>query len=400
MNIVNVPIDLIKENPENPRQIGEKEFRKLVESIKKFPQMLSIRPIVVNDAMIVLGGNMRLKACKEAGLKEIPIIKADDLTPEQQKEFIIKDNVGFGSWDWDKLANDFNLEELSEWGLEVLIDDKKEVQEDDFDVEGNLHQDPIIKLGDLIEIGSHRVLCGDNSNRENLELLMEKSKTVLLLTDPPYNVAQETELYGKDVSKSLKGLSEAEWDFDFKPSEFLDIIKDFLASDSWLYVFTSHQLFGEIVDWMNKERGHAGFCIWCKPNPMPSLAKNTWTFGAELCPFSKQGRPVFNYPDGEHCLNWWNVPKKSDGTHPTQKTIEVISNIIYRCSSKLDLVLDPFLGSGTTLIACEQLDRICYGIELNPKYCDVIVKRYKQYCIENNKEFTCKINDVDSANLF
>jgi len=119
MKVQNVKISEIKNNPNNPRLIKDEKFKKLVKSIQEFPKMLEIRPIVVNEDMIVLGGNMRLKACKEAGLKEIPIIKASDLTEEQQKQFIIKDNVGFGEWDWDELANTWNAEELKDWGLDV-----------------------------------------------------------------------------------------------------------------------------------------------------------------------------------------------------------------------------------------------------------------------------------------
>ena len=115
-----VKISEVKNNPNNPRVIKDDKFEKLVRSIKEFPKMLEIRPIVVNDDMIVLGGNMRLKACKEAGLKEVPIIKASDLTEEEQKQFIIKDNVSGGEWDWEMLQNDWNLEELDEWGLDVI----------------------------------------------------------------------------------------------------------------------------------------------------------------------------------------------------------------------------------------------------------------------------------------
>jgi ParB-like chromosome segregation protein Spo0J len=117
--ITTVKITDVKSNPNNPRTIKDEKFKKLVESIQKFPQMLSLRPIVVNDDMVVLGGNMRLKACKEAGLKEVPIIKASELNEEQQKEFIIKDNMGFGDWDWDMIANEWDAEELNEWGLDV-----------------------------------------------------------------------------------------------------------------------------------------------------------------------------------------------------------------------------------------------------------------------------------------
>ena len=113
-----VKISKVKPNETNPRFIKDSKFKKLVKSIKEFPEMLKLRPIVVNKDMVVLGGNMRLKACKEAGLKEVYILKADDLTEEQQKEFIVKDNVGFGEWDWDILANDWNIKELEDWGLD------------------------------------------------------------------------------------------------------------------------------------------------------------------------------------------------------------------------------------------------------------------------------------------
>ena len=119
MNATRIPIKDIKSNPNNPRIIKDDKFKKLVQSIIDFPRMLEIRPIVVNDEMVVLGGNMRLKACKEAGLKEIPVIKASDLTPEQQREFIIKDNVGFGEWDWTMLANEWDSDELQDWGLDI-----------------------------------------------------------------------------------------------------------------------------------------------------------------------------------------------------------------------------------------------------------------------------------------
>jgi len=130
MEITIVPISKIKMNPNNPRVIRDDKFKKLVKSIQELPKMLEIRPIVVNDDMITLGGNMRLKACKEAGLKEVPIIKASDLTEEEQRQFIIKDNVGYGEWDWDMLANEWDEAELNEWGLDVPIFDIDQLGED------------------------------------------------------------------------------------------------------------------------------------------------------------------------------------------------------------------------------------------------------------------------------
>ena len=133
INIYHVKIGEVKTNPNNPRIIKDDKFKKLVKSIQEFPQMLELRPIVVNAEMVVLGGNMRLKACKEAGLKEVPIIMADELTEEQQNEFIVKDNVGFGEWDWDVLANEWDAVQLEEWGLDAFpfeIEEKQKEQED------------------------------------------------------------------------------------------------------------------------------------------------------------------------------------------------------------------------------------------------------------------------------
>jgi ParB-like chromosome segregation protein Spo0J len=164
MKTKTVKISDIKTNPNNPRLIKDDKFKKLVKSIQDFPQMLEIRPIVVNQDMIVLGGNMRLKACKEAGLKEIPIIYADDLTEDQQRQFIIKDNVGFGEWDWEMIANEWNAEQLDEWGLDVPDFSPNEIleaEEDDYQIPDEIQTD--IVLGDLFEIGEHRLLCGDST---------------------------------------------------------------------------------------------------------------------------------------------------------------------------------------------------------------------------------------------
>jgi len=130
-----VKISKVKNNPNNPRLVKDDKFEKLVKSIQEFPEMMKIRPIVVNEDMIVLGGNMRLRACKDAGLKEVPIIKASELTDEQQREFIIKDNVGFGEWDWDDLANEWDAEELEDWGLDLPMDVKIDELEDDEEIE-------------------------------------------------------------------------------------------------------------------------------------------------------------------------------------------------------------------------------------------------------------------------
>ena len=198
-------ISSIRPNPENPRVIKDEKFAKLVKSIKEFPEMLELRPIVVNDEMVVLGGNMRLKACIEAGMTEVPIIKASSLTPDQQKEFIIKDNVGFGEWDWDVLANDWDAEKLTDWGLEIPNYEPLvlEAEEDNFDVPDEIQTD--IVLGDLFEIGNHRMLCGDSTDSDQVARLMNGEKADMVFTDPPYgmNAVSKSgvlkEKYGTDI---------------------------------------------------------------------------------------------------------------------------------------------------------------------------------------------------------
>jgi hypothetical protein len=186
-----VSIKDIKPNPNNPRLVKDDKFAKLVQSIKDFPQMLEIRPIVVNKDMIVLGGNMRLKACKEAGLKEIPIIKAEDLTEEQQREFIIKDNVGYGEWDWQLIASEWDAAQLNDWGLDIPDFKAEEIEavEDDYEIPDELKTD--IVLGDLFEIGEHRLICGDSTQTDTYKNLMVDELADMVLTYPPYNVAYE-----------------------------------------------------------------------------------------------------------------------------------------------------------------------------------------------------------------
>ena len=192
MNLRKVKISEIKINPEKPRTIKDDNFAKLVKSIQDFPEMLEIRPIVVNADMMVLGGNMRLKACKEAGLKEVVIIVADNLSEDQQKEFLIKDNVSGGDWDFDLLA-DWDSDQLEEWGLEVPEFGAEELEavEDDFD--GTPPEDPITVLGDLYEIGEHRLLCGDSTDSDQVSKLMNGEKADMAHNDPPYGMKKENE---------------------------------------------------------------------------------------------------------------------------------------------------------------------------------------------------------------
>ena len=189
--IKKVSITEVKPNGSNPRIIKDPKFKQLVQSIQEFPEMLELRPIIVNSDMVILGGNMRYKACMDAGIKEIPIMIADSLDEAKQKEFIVKDNVGFGEWDWDVLANEWDVEELAHWGLDLPLDFGTEIEleaeEDDYEQPETIETD--IVLGDLFEIGEHRLLCGDSTDSDAVARLMDGQKADMVFTDPPYNVA-------------------------------------------------------------------------------------------------------------------------------------------------------------------------------------------------------------------
>jgi len=209
MNTEIVKIEKVLPNTSNPRIIKDDKFKKLVKSIQEFPEMLNLRPIVVDADMVVLGGNMRLKACKAAGLTEVPIVIADQLTPEQQAEFIIKDNVGFGEWDWDILANEWDAELLQDWGLELPFDNTPvlEAEEDDYEAPSEIKTDVV--LGDLIEIGNHRLLCGDSTDSDAVARLMNNTKDAFCFTSPPYNAGDSAKLSGNMASANRANLYES-----------------------------------------------------------------------------------------------------------------------------------------------------------------------------------------------
>ena len=204
-----IPISKFKQNPNNPRTIKKDQLEKLKRSIKSFPEMMEKRPMVcvtdVDGKMFPIGGNMRLKVFRELGMKEIPdswVVLADDWTEEQRKEFTIKDNVGFGEWNWDDLQENWDSEKLVSWGLDVpgWEAEELEAEEDDFEVE--LPEKPKTVLGDLYEIGEHRLLCGDSTDSDQVAKLMNGEKADMVFTDPPYGVSYT----GGHNEKKRKGI--------------------------------------------------------------------------------------------------------------------------------------------------------------------------------------------------
>jgi DNA modification methylase len=203
-------------------------------------------------------------------------------------------------------------------------------------------------------------------------------KADMVFTDPPYNIASDSKNFAADVSKAMKDLSESEWDKDFDIREVLDNILVSIAKNVTVYVCTSHFLASNIWAWMKEWADHYLYCVWSKPNPMPSLAKRHWTWNTELICYATRGKHTFNFPKEGHALSTWTINKKNGDTgHPTEKPVEVPAMAISHSSKENDVVLDLFGGSGSTLIACEQLNRKCYMAELDPHYCDVIIQRWE-----------------------
>jgi len=375
-----VKISEVKLNPNNPRLIKDDKFTKLVKSIKDFPEMLDIRPIVVNTDMVILGGNMRFKACKEAGLKEVPIIRAENLTEEQQREFIIKDNVGFGEWDWDLLANEWDATQLEEWGLEGFPFDTEielEAEEDNYEIPEELKID--IVLGDLIEIGEHRLLCGDSTNSEALEKLMSDERADMVFTDPPWNVNYGAVKEGNAMGykpRTIMNDSMSTDDFkDFMGSAF-SMMAAYSKKGCPTYVVMSAQEWGNLMIALHENDYHwSSTIIWNKSHLVMSRKDYHtkyepiwygWLNGApRLCPLTDRKQS-----------DVWDVdrPTKSE-LHPTTKPIELINIALKNSSKKGDLIMELFTGSGSTMVAAHQLNRKCYGMELDPKYCQVIVDR-------------------------
>jgi len=345
----------IKPNPNNPRLIKDNKFKQLVKSIQDFPQMLELRPIVIDENNMVLGGNMRLKACIEAGLKDVPVKQTKDLTEAQKKEFIIKDNVGFGEHNWDELANDWDVDLLTEWGLDIPNFDATvlEAEEDDFAVpDGGIETD--IVLGDLFEIGEHRLLCGDSSDLSKIEQLLNNDTLAMIFTDPPYGIGIDGQKESKSANPkhNRKNHEFMGWD-NQRPSE--DVFQNILALNVPTVIFGGNYF----ADLLPASRG---WIYWSK------------------------GQDGLTMSDGE--LAWTNLDKPlrcvvvnraniGKSVHPTQKPIQVVEFGI-KYATEIGSVLDLFGGSGSTMAACHNLKRKNFTMELEPKYCQVIVDRMKK----------------------
>jgi site-specific DNA-methyltransferase (adenine-specific) len=374
MEIKLVKLSEIKSNPNNPRIIKDDKFRKLVNSIQEFPKMLEIRPIVVNADMIVLGGNMRLKACKEAGLKEVPVIFAHDLTDEEQKQFIIKDNVGFGEWDWDMIANEWDEVQLQEWGLDIPdfgVTEIPAAEEDDYEMPEELQTD--IVLGDLFEIGEHRLLCGDSTDSDAVAKLMNGQKSDMVFTDPPYGENINFSYLGHTTKQKHKNEIIKNDDLNGNSLEdfLISILSNLKLFNNGAYYVCSG--FKQLPIFQNVFN-HNMLIVWNKIQ----LGFGMGDYRNQL-EFILYNKNEGNWYGDNSQRNLWEINRENDNKlHPTIKPIDLLNFPLKNSSKENDLILDLFLGSGSTMVAAHQLKRKCYGIELDPKYCQVIVDRMKK----------------------
>ena len=350
-------------------------------SIKEFGFKV---PIIVDKDGVIVAGHTRLKAAKKLGLEEVPTIIADDLSPEQIKAFRLADNKTAEIAGWDFKLLDEELAELggidmSLFGFDInAVTDNTDVREDDYEEPNEITA--TVKRGEVYDLGGHRLMCGDSTDPAAIDRLMDGVKADMVFTDPPYNIASDSKNFAADVSKAMKNLSESEWDKNFDIREVLDNILASIAENATVYVCTSHFLASDIWAWMKEWADHYLYCVWSKPNPMPSLSKRHWTWNTELICYATRGKHTFNFPKEGHALSTWTINKKNGDTgHPTEKPVEVPAMAISHSSKENDVVLDLFGGSGSTLIACEQLKRTCYMMELDPHYCDVIIDRWEKF---------------------
>jgi DNA modification methylase len=366
-------------NPRKDLKPGDAEYEKLKRSIEQFGY---VEPVIWNKTTgFVVGGHQRLKVLLDMGITEVECVVVE-MDAEKEKALNIALNKISGEWDKDKLTLlitdlqgadfDVSLTGFEPAEIDALFKDAQQdkVKDDEFDVDAELQSPVITQAGDIWTLGRHRLVCGDSTKAETYALLMGDRKANLVITDPPYNVNYEGSA-GKIKNDNMG----SDAFYQFLLAAFQNMAK-VMADDASIYVFHAD------TEGLNFRRAFAdagfylsGCCIWKKQSLVLGRSPYQWQHEPVLYGWKKGGKHQWYTGRKETTIWEFDKPKKN-GDHPTMKPIPLLAYPIMNSSMSNTLVLDPFGGSGSTLIACEQTDRSCYTIELDEKFCDVIVKRY------------------------
>ena len=363
----------------NPRELTKDQHQDLKDSITRFG---FVDPLIVNTHKerknILVGGHQRLKIAKELGYKDVPCVEVD-LTPDKEKELNVRLNKNTGQWDWDALANHFDVGELIDWGFnedELQFKEPEQVNGLIEDDEVPEVEESITQPGDLWILGEHRLLCGDATKKEDVERLMDGQKADMVFTDPPYGVDYDGGIqFTKDGVK--KGQQKKLKNDDV--SIYLDVIPMMAKySSGAIYTWFAGTKAKDIYNAIDSIDGdlHA-LIIWIKNGGYGALNAN-YKQKHEPCLYWKPKGTSLNFCGETTETTIWEIDKDGKNKmHPTQKPVELGVKAI--SNHKANIVMDLFLGSGSTLIACEKTNRKCYGMEIDAHYCDVIVKRWEDY---------------------
>lgn len=363
----------------NARTHSSEQINKLRSSLREFG---FINPVIIDRDFNVIAGHGRIEAAKAEGISEVPCVFADYLTEAQKKAYILADNRMAMDAGWDEELLRVEIEALQAESFDVgltgfdeseiadLFETDSEVKDDDFDVDSELEKPPVTKSGDLWLLGNHRLICGDSTREETYTLLMDGKKANLVVTDPPYNVNYEGSA-GRIKNDNMENSKF----YQFLLDAFTNMEK-VMADDASIYVFHAD------TEGLNFRKAFAdagfylsGTCIWKKQSLVLGRSPYQWQHEPVLFGWKKKGRHQWYTGRKESTIWEFDKPKKN-GDHPTMKPVPLVAYPIKNSSMSNCIVLDPFGGSGSTLIACAQTNRVCHTIELDEKFCDVIVKRF------------------------
>lgn len=378
MDVKNIPIGEIVPYARNAKKHDKRQIDNVAESIRQYG---FVQPVVIDRDGVIVIGHCRVLAAKKLGIEAVPCVSVDDLTPEQVNALRLVDNkTNESDWNIDLLSMELPEIDLSafdfDWGLpeiteEVIEDEAPEVDED---------AEPIAKLGDIWQLGRHRLMCGDSTDKATVELLMDGKKADMVFTDPPYNMNYCGVGFINQEKKNVKERIKDIIDFDAKKISYL--AEENIANN--VFIFTSKDLIKDYLEIFDGWKFN--LLTWHKTNT-PPMVNNNYFADTEYLLYFHKGKRVWN--NGlkpidiykKYFVTSMGEGKKDAGAdlHPTMKPLTVIGNQVRICSKKDGIIVDVFGGSGSTLIACEQLDRTCYMMELDPKYCDVIIKRWEKF---------------------